>query len=165
MSPTRHSVFGLGSESDLAPPIRAFRAVLFLAQRLRVLMDERLRADGLTTQQAALLTAVSRLGQPSLNQAAAALGTSHQNAAQLVAALERKRLLRVVPDPADGRRRLLAPTVTNDRYWRRRNPADHAAVTGWFAALSEDDVETLAHLLVQVIAGLEARRARRRDAR
>lgn len=70
-------------------------------------MDDRLRADGLTTQQAALLTAVRSLGTPALTEAAAALGTTHQNTAQLVAALERKGMLRTEPDPADKRRRLV----------------------------------------------------------
>jgi hypothetical protein len=37
-------------------------------------MDQLLRADGLTTQQAALITVVDLLGTRSLSQAAAALG-------------------------------------------------------------------------------------------
>src|SRR6266508_3990415 len=52
--------------SSAPPPVRAFRTVLLLAQTLRYLMDDRLRADGLTTQQAALLTVVAGLGRPSL---------------------------------------------------------------------------------------------------
>ena len=47
-------LFNVGADSKLAPPILAFRALLLVAQRLRYLMDERLRAAGLTTQQAAL---------------------------------------------------------------------------------------------------------------
>ena len=45
------------------------------------LMDQLLRADGLTTQQAALITVVDLLGTRSLSQAAAALWTTHQPAA------------------------------------------------------------------------------------
>src|SRR3954462_7213099 len=114
------SVFDIGPDSDLEPAVRAFRVLLLVGQRLHRLMDQRLRADGLTTQQAALLTVVTALGRPSLGEAADAMGTTHQNAAQLVAALTRKEFLRVEPDPADRRRRLIA-TETNDQYWRGRD--------------------------------------------
>jgi len=62
-------------------------------------MDQLLRADGLTTQQAAIITVVDLLGTPSLSQAATALGTTHQNARQLADALERKGFLRISTDP------------------------------------------------------------------
>ena len=42
------TLFDLGETSRLAPQVRAFRAALLVAQRLRYLMDDRLRADGLT---------------------------------------------------------------------------------------------------------------------
>src|SRR5258708_7257847 len=65
--------------SDGATRVRIFRLIVVLAQELRTLMDQRLRPDGLTTQQAALINVVEALGTPSLSQAAAALGTTHQN--------------------------------------------------------------------------------------
>ncbi len=148
-------VYGLGPHSPVTPPVRAFRAVLLLAQRLRYLMDERLRPDGLTTQQAALLTAVIALDSPALGAAAAALGTTHQNAAQLVAALERKGLLTVEPDPADRRRKRLVATAANERYWRERDAGDEAAVASWFQALSPAEVETLAELSARVLNRLD----------
>jgi protein-S-isoprenylcysteine O-methyltransferase Ste14 len=43
-----------------------------------------------TTQQAALITVVDAIGTPSLSQVASALSTTHQNAKQIAAALERK---------------------------------------------------------------------------
>jgi hypothetical protein len=48
------------------------RLIVLVAQELRTLMDQLLRADGLTTQQAALITVVDLLGIPSLSQAATA---------------------------------------------------------------------------------------------
>jgi DNA-binding MarR family transcriptional regulator len=148
-------VYGLGPASPITPPVRAFRAVLLLAQRLRYLMDERLRPDGLTTQQAALLTAVIALDSPPLGAAAAALGTTHQNAAQLVSALERKGLLTVEPDPADRRRKRLVATDANARYWRGRDAGDEAAVASWFGTLSPAEVDTLVGLLTTVLDGLD----------
>jgi hypothetical protein len=80
---------------DGAVRVRTFRLIVVVAQELRTLMDQLLRADGLTTQQAALITVVDLLGAPSLSQAATALGTTHQNARQLADALERKGFLQI----------------------------------------------------------------------
>ena len=58
---------------DGAVRVRTFRLIVLVAQELRTLMDQLLRADGLTTQQAAMITVVDLLGTPSLSQAATAL--------------------------------------------------------------------------------------------
>jgi DNA-binding MarR family transcriptional regulator len=158
MSSTGKALFSLGPDSDLPPPVRAFRTVLVLAQTLRYLMDDRLRADGLTTQQAALLTVVHGLGRPSLREAASAMGTTHQNAAQLVGALQRKDLLRAEPDPADKRRVRLTTTSANEAYWRERNEDDFAAVAQWFAVLSDEEIEAFGTLASRVVDGLDAHR-------
>jgi DNA-binding MarR family transcriptional regulator len=157
MPPARKDkpLFSIDAASELETPVRTFRALLLVAQRLRYLMDDRLRSEGLTTQQAALITAVADMGRPSLNEAAAALGTTHQNAAQLVAALVRKGLLLVEDDPSDGRRRRLSTTAANTRFWKKRNRADHAAVAQWLGALSGEELQTLCTLVVRLAKALE----------
>lgn len=147
----RQSPFDIGPGSGLDPPVRAFRAVLLLAHRLRTLMDERLRPDGLTTQQAALLTVVAGLGRPSLGEVATVMGTTHQNVAQLVSALQRKGMLQVERDPADHRRRRLLVTGDSRSYWQERDSADRAAVAAWFEALSEHELATLCGLVERVL--------------
>ena len=104
----------LGPEDDLEPAVQAFRSIILLAQRLRYLMDGRLRADGLTTRQAAMLTAIATLGEAALADAAAALSTTHQNAAQVVAALVRKGMVAEDRDPDDRRRRRLVATPASE---------------------------------------------------
>ena len=152
---TAEKLFGLGAGSELAPPVRAFRTTLMLAQKLRNEMDERLRTDGLTTQQAALITVVKAMGKPSLAEAAAALGSTHQNVAQIVAALQRKELLEVEPDPADRRRKLLSATNHSAAYWQERDAGDIAAVADWFADLSPAELETFCELSERVIARID----------
>jgi DNA-binding MarR family transcriptional regulator len=154
MSPTDKSPFLQG---ELTQPVRAFRTTLFLAQRLRYLMDDRLRADGLTTQQVALLTLVAALGTPSLKQVAAGLGTTHQNVAQLVQALQRKGMLAIRDDPADGRRKLLSVTEASRAYWLSRDEGDHTAVAGWFAALSDAELQTFVDLAERILSSLDPR--------
>jgi DNA-binding MarR family transcriptional regulator len=147
-------LLGIGAESALEPSIRAFRTTLTLAQRLRYAMDERLREDGLTTQQAALITVVAAAGKPSLAEAAAALGSTHQNVAQIVAALVRKDLLQVEPDPADKRRKLLSATNHSTAFWKQRDAGDYAAVADWFADLTPAELETFCNLSDRVLARL-----------
>jgi DNA-binding MarR family transcriptional regulator len=135
---------------DRATRIRTFRLIVLLAQELRTLMDQLLRADGLTTQQAALITAVEAIGSPSLSQAAGVLGTTHQNAKQIATALERKGFLRIDSDDGDRRVRRLVTTARSRSYWRQRSPSDYEHVLGWFADLSESEAETLFELLLRV---------------
>jgi DNA-binding MarR family transcriptional regulator len=135
---------------DHATRIRTFRLIVLLAQELRTLMDQLLRADGLTTQQAALITVVETIGAPSLSQAAAALGTTHQNAKQIATALERKGFLRIDPDQSDRRVRRLLTTNKSRSYWKQRSPADYQHVLSWFADLTEPEAETLFELLLRV---------------
>jgi DNA-binding MarR family transcriptional regulator len=123
--------------------VMVFRIILALAQRMRTLMDQRLKADGLTTQQAALITVVKSLGAPKLSQVARQLGTTHQNTRQIAEALERKGFLRVLVDSDDRRARRLEVTHRSEAYWRGRSDADQDHVTTWFADLPPDQVADL----------------------
>ncbi len=167
---TVHETLGLGGAeaaalgADAATRIRTFRLVLVLAQALRTLMDQLLQPDGLTTQQAALITVARALRGPSLSQAAAALGTTHQNVKQLARALERKGFLRLVPNEADGRSRRLVATAKSARYWRRRSAGDQRRVLEWFSVLSEKEARTLFRLLMN-LANQVSRYAGRGDKR
>jgi DNA-binding MarR family transcriptional regulator len=132
-----------------------FRQLLWVAQRLRYLMDQRLRGDNLTTQQAVLLTLVRVLQEPSLTEAAAAMSTSYQNVKQLLAALERKGMLAIVVDLEDRRVRRLHATQKSARKWKRRDAADFAAVAQWFSALPSRDVRRLLGLLSRLAESLQ----------
>lgn len=145
------SLFDLGATSGLPDGVRAFRLVLAAAQQLRTRMDARLRADDLTTQQAAVLTAVSALQDPSISDVAAAIGSTRQNVTQLVNALVRKEMLRVDADPADSRRRVLSTTRLSDDYWEHRNADDFAAVAGWFGMLDAEELRGLCDALERVV--------------
>ncbi|NUT33132.1 MAG: winged helix DNA-binding protein [Hamadaea sp.] len=136
--------------ADGATRIRTFRLILLMAQQMRTLMDQRLRPDGLTTQQAALLTAVDALGEPTLSQVAGALATTHQNARQIADALQRKGFLEIAVDPRDARVRRLRTTDAHAGFWARRNEGDHQAVTSWFSGLDPDEAVTLLALLDRV---------------
>jgi DNA-binding MarR family transcriptional regulator len=139
---------------DAAVRIRIFRLILAIAQRMRTVMDQRLRPDGLTTQQAALITIVDACGTPSLTQVARFMGTTHQNARQIADALERKGFLRIVADERDARVRRLHTTERSHAYWQRRSDADQQHVLTWFAEMADQDAAHLFELLMQLYGSL-----------
>ena len=139
-----------------ATRVRIFRLVILLAQELRTLMDKLLREDGLTTQQAALLTVIGISNAPSLTEAATMLGTTHQNVKQLASSLERKGFVRIVDDESDRRVRRLLATEKSDATWRRRSRSDQQRVLDWFSGLSDEQAESLFQLLLAAETGVRA---------
>jgi DNA-binding MarR family transcriptional regulator len=138
--------------------LRLVRAVLVLASHLRTTIDAQLAADGLTSQQAAVMSIVRARGRPSFREVAEALGTSPQNVRQLVEVLLRKGFARVVHDPEDARVKRLIATPKNTRYWAARDDADHAEVLALLDDVSTAEVERALAPLVRVL--LRARAAR-----
>lgn len=130
-----------------ANAVRCFRLISYTGQRLRYLLDRRLREDGLTTQQGFLLTVVRMRGRPTLGEVAAVMSTTHQSAKQVAVALERKGMLAIVPDDSDARVRRLEATAAGKRGWENRNAEDYAAIAGWFEALSSGEQQALVRLL------------------
>jgi DNA-binding MarR family transcriptional regulator len=137
--------------------VRAFRLMMSVAQQLRSAMDRRLRPDGMTTQQATLITLVRIRGRPSLSELALAMGTSHQNVKQIALALVRKGLLRLVHDAEDARVRRFVTTKKNERHWAERDPDDFEHVGRWFSPLSARETKSLFVLLLKLRAGLDLR--------
>lgn len=133
-----------GSAADA---VLCFRLISFAGQRLRYLLDQRLREDGLTSQQGFLLTVVRMRGRPTLGETAAVMSTTHQNAKQVALALERKGMLKIVADREDARIRRLEATETGKQGWESRNAEDFAAIGAWFATLSRDEQRMLSRLL------------------
>jgi DNA-binding MarR family transcriptional regulator len=141
----------LGAE----PPVQLFRVVITLANHLRTRMDQRLADVDLTIAQAGVLTFVSASERPpTLGETARSLGTSHQNARQVVAALERKGMIEVSPDPADGRVRRLAVTPRVAETFADRDLADHGEVARWLSALTEHEQRQAVNLLHRVLKDL-----------
>jgi len=141
---------------DAATRIRTFRLIIVLAQELRTHMDQLLREDDLTTQQAALVTVIDAVNQPSIGQAAEALGTTHQNVKQLANALQRKGFIRITADPADRRIRRLTTTPHSDATWQRRSDADQQRVLEWFGQLTATEAQDLFRLLLKAQKSVRA---------
>jgi DNA-binding MarR family transcriptional regulator len=64
-------------------------------------------------------------------------------------------MLTIEPDPADKRRRRLVPTESGARYWSQRDADDEAAIAGWFAALTPDELSTWCRLTEKIVTTLD----------
>lgn len=142
-----------------ADAVRNFRLILFCGQRLRTLLDERLREAGLTTQQGVMLSIVRTSALPSLGEVAMAMATSHQNAKQIASVLERKGMLEIVPDKSDRRTRRLKPTAAGRRGWQSRDAGDFEAIGAWFSGLSRPEQKSLHRLLDKLAATIDRGRS------
>ncbi len=130
--------------------------MIVLAAHLRTAVDRQLAPDGLTAQQAAVITVVRALEAPSFRDVAQALSTTPQNVRQLVGALLRKGFLRVRDDPRDKRVKRLRATAKCERYWAARDDGDHAELLALLGDLSREEVElavaTLGRVLSRAVA-------------
>jgi DNA-binding MarR family transcriptional regulator len=131
-----------------------FRLLVALGIRMRAQMDRRLSVIGLTTQQAAVLTFLET-SDAALNvrDVSRLLGTTHQNARQIVAALERKGLLVDEPDPDDRRARRLRLTAAVAETFAGREAQDRAAVREWTRCLDDAEVARAVALLGRLLDG------------
>ena len=134
------------------PAIQLFRLVITLSTHLRTRMDQRLSSIGLTTQQAAVLTYLeSHEGPLTLGAVAGSLGTTHQNARQIVDALRHKGLVEVGVDSDDRRARRIATTSAAADLFADRKLDDESQVGEWLSALSEEEQAAAARLLHRVL--------------
>lgn len=117
-----------------------FSGVLLLANRMQSSFDAQL--DELTLKQWLALAVLTRIPQPVPSTAgvAAALGTSHQNATKLVAALERKGFVALTPSPDDARARIIALTAHAQAYLEANTALGEELLDALFAGIDHDDV-------------------------
>jgi len=141
---------------DVSDPVRIFRLVLFTAQQLRYLMDRRLAAASLTTQQAMLLSALEFMGgSATLGEVADKLAMTHQNVKQLAVSLANKGFAAVEVDASDRRARRIRPTEQSQRFWKGRERDDHRAIDDLMRDFSPEELRTLARLLGKLASATE----------
>lgn len=111
--------------------LHAQRAARVLARRF----DDALRPLGLTNGQFSLLMSLNRPEPPTLGALAGVLAMDRTTLTAALKPLERRRLLRIAPDPNDRRSRRLSLTSQGTRLlvralpvWRREHAALDAAL-------------------------------------
>ena len=95
----------MSRESDMTDTTYIFGALLVTANRLDTMLERELKRFGLTAKQWMLAVVVQNMfdSPPTIKQAAAAMGSSHQNVKQMALKLQGKGLLIMEKDSRDGR--------------------------------------------------------------
>jgi MarR family transcriptional regulator, lower aerobic nicotinate degradation pathway regulator len=125
-------------------------------RRTRQIVGAAVRGHRLTPQQFWLLVAVAELGATSIGELAERQHMDQPTASRVVAALVRRRLVRMAVDPDDRRRARLTTTPAGATLAARVRPLVHKLRVALVAGLSSSEQETLRLLLRRVVHNLES---------
>jgi len=115
------------------------RAARALARRF----DDALRPLGLTNGQFSLLMSLNRPQPPGMAAVASLLGMDRTTLTAVLKALQRRGLVKVTADPADGRARLMTLTAKGRRLLARAVPVWRNTHTAVEALLRDGDSDRL----------------------
>ncbi len=138
---------------------RLFFRLYQCANMLHKTGSRAIEAHGLTTQQWAVLGALSRPqagGGMKLGDLARYLMVSRQNLAGVVGRLERDGRVESAADPQDGRSRLVRLTPAGRQVWQRHAlPKIHAYYEQALAGFSVNDMVHTVHYLLKMLENME----------
>lgn len=145
------------TRTDLAN--RLFFRLYQCANMLHKTGSRAIEAHGLTTQQWAVLGALSRpqaTGGMKLGDLARYLMVSRQNLAGVVGRLERDGRLESAADPQDGRSRLVRLTAPGRQVWQRHAlPKIHDYYAQALDGFSVNDMVHTVHYLLKMLENME----------
>jgi DNA-binding MarR family transcriptional regulator len=115
------------------------RAARALARRF----DDAMRPLGLTNGQFSLMMSLNRPEPPGMSAVASLLGMDRTTLTAVLKALQRRGLVKVTADPADGRARLMTLTAKGRRLLARAVPVWRNTHTAVEALLRDGDSDRL----------------------
>lgn len=134
---------------------KAIFSTLFIAgNRLQTLFDSRI--PDLSLKQFMLLSMVRQSEEPlTFTQLGNLLGCSRQNIKKLAGALEKKGFISIRRSPCDTRAMCICPSEKADAYFRKDFTRYREELRYLFEVYSDEEVETLFHLLSRLYTGIE----------
>lgn len=132
--------------------VRAAHEVRTVVGRLRRRFKESYDPEGLTPSQTSALSRLSKDGDASISELAAAERVRHQSMAATVSVLEERGLVRRRPDPGDGRRQVMSVTEEGHAFLADKRRAGEEWLT---RALAERCGEDERRLVIEAMALLD----------
>ncbi len=120
--------------------------ILFLIQqRWSYIINKEFAKDNITTKQWLLLVILGNAfdHDPSMQEMAEAMSTTHQNVKQLASRLQDSGFLKIERDPDNKRILRLKFTEQCYKYWRKRDEEDIESITNLFNVLDDEEVISL----------------------
>lgn len=148
-----------GGAARLEQANRLFFKLYQCANMLHKTGSRAVEAEGLTTQQWAVLGALSRpqvSDGMSVGDLARYLLVSRQNLSGLLSRMERDGHVQAAPDGEDRRSRLVTMTPAGRRLWEKRaQPKIHDFYDRALTGLSDEDVTHALHYLLKLLENLK----------
>lgn len=149
----------LNDEARAALANRLFFRLYQCANMLHKTGTRAIEEEGLTTQQWAVLGALSRPQAGAgmkLGELARYLMVSRQNLAGVVGRLERDGRVESAADPADGRSRLIRMTSSGRQVWQRKAlPKIHGFYEQALDGFSTNDMVHAVHYLLKMLENMQ----------
>lgn len=122
-----------------------FGSFFVLANKLQVIGDKYLSADGITTKQWFLSAMLAQFQDraPTLSEVSELMGSSRQNVKQLALKLEEKDMVAIEKDQQDARALRLRLTEKNLQFWEKRQEQDNRYIEDLFSCLTDEEVEAM----------------------
>lgn len=120
--------------------------ILFLIQqRWTYIINKEFAKDNITTKQWLLLVILGNVfdHDPSMQEMAEAMSTTHQNVKQLATRLQDSGFLKIERDPNNKRILRLKFTEQCYKYWEKRDEPDIESITNLFKVLDDEEIKSL----------------------
>ncbi|MFD6338566.1 MarR family winged helix-turn-helix transcriptional regulator [Streptomyces sp. NPDC060131] len=137
----------MGGTGDTPAAERVGLEFLFLAHRVRRVVDDRMAAGGLSLARTKLLRLLDEQGPTRLSSLAEQLGFAARSVTETVDGLARDGLVERGPDPTDRRAKLVVITREGNAVLATASTAGERVLQDIFGALDDDQRTTLGGLL------------------
>jgi DNA-binding MarR family transcriptional regulator len=126
--------------------------VFMVEQRWRYFIDKELEPDNITMKQWLMLIVIASgfKTPPSIQEAADAMSTTHQNVKQIAAGLERRGFMTLERDPDNKRIIRLKVTDRCRALFQSREENDKKAMYSMFENLTDDEMKALFNIIAKM---------------
>ena len=123
-----------------------------IQQRWGYIINKELAADKITTKQWLMMIVIENAfdHDPSMQEVADALSTTHQNVKQLAIRLEARGFMKIERDPDNRRILRLRTTDESMKYWEKRTPEDARSIMALFEGLEDEEVSSLFGIIMKL---------------
>lgn len=135
-----------------------FGSIFLLSNKLQILGDQYLAADGITLRQWFLTVIIKQFDPrkgPALTEAARLMGTSHQNIKQIALKLAEKEFLTFEKDDRDGRSIRLHLTEKSNLFWDSKTSELEQFLQRLFSGTISDDIQAAEKLFKKMLFNVE----------
>jgi DNA-binding MarR family transcriptional regulator len=126
--------------------------LFLIQQRWGYYINKKLAEDKLTTKQWLMMIIIENAftHDPSMQEVADALSTTHQNVKQLAVRLEARGFMKIERDPNNRRILRLKTTDESREYWEKRAPEDLKSIASIFKGFDDEEVKSLFKIMLKL---------------